>query len=189
MSDFIDLIGSFVVGSIVILIVANMNITINTAAAENLYSGVLQRNVTSTTDLIEHDLYKIGYRITGNKISVADSNQVKFWSDIDNDGTSDEIHYFCGDTTSLNGTTNPDDYLLMRIQNNQKPGTSISVVDFKVTYFDSLAKEIDYKSLVSQSSRDRIRSLRVRIKCETDGYVDDHFEAVEWEKTIKPKNI
>ncbi len=189
MSDWLDVVGSFIVGGIVILILANINISISTAAADNLYAGVMQRGLTSAIDLIDHDFYKIGYRIPGSNIIIADSNEIKFYSDIDNDGVPDEIHYFLGDEKSFTETSNPKDFLVFREKNNEKPGASIPVVDFKLTYFDSLGQKIDYTLLSSQSARDKIKTIRIRMKCESADMIDDHYEAVEWEKTIRPKNI
>jgi hypothetical protein len=189
MSDWLDVVGSFVIGGIVILIFANLNISISVSASENLYSGIMQRGLTSAADLIEYDIYKIGYRNSGSKIEIADSNEIKFYSDINNDGASEEIHYFLGDVESFSETSNPKDYLLIREKNEEKPAASIPVVDFKLIYFDSLGQKIDYNLLSSQSERDKIKTLRVRMKCESADMIDDHYEAVEWEKTIKPKNI
>jgi hypothetical protein len=189
MSNWLDIIGSFVVGSIVILILVNINFSISTAASENLYSGVLQRSIISAADLIEYDYYKIGFRNTGHNILVADSTEIKFYCDIDNNGAVDEIYYFIGDSKSFTETGNPNDFLLTRKKNKETPGASIPVVDFKLTYFDSLAQKIDYTLLKDQVGRDKIRTLRVRMECESPDMIDDHYEAVEWEKTIKPKNI
>ncbi len=63
------------------------------------------------------------------------------------------------------------------------------MVDFKLTYYDSLGQKIDYTLLSSQSERDKIKTLRISMKCESSDMIDGHYEAVEWEKTIKPKNI
>jgi hypothetical protein len=199
MSYWLDFIGSFLVGAIVILILmvgaivililTNVNVSVSTAASENLYSGVTQRNITAAAVLIEHDLYKIGYRVTGNNFSIADSTEIKFFSDVDNDGNPDEIHYFCGDTTDFTATNNTSDYLLTRSKNNQSPAASIVVVDFKLAYYDSLGQQLDYALLVNQTEMNKIESVRVRLDCETADKIDEHYEAVEWEKTITPKNI
>ena len=189
MSDWLDILGSTVIGGIVILIFANLNLSISTASAENLYSGIVQRGLTSATDLIEFDFYKIGYRSSGNKIEIADSNEIKFYSDIDNDGISDELHYFVSDAKKFTETSNPNDFLLTREKNKEEPAASIPVVEFKLTYYDSLGQKIDYALLSSQDERDKIKTLRIRMQFESADMIYDHYEAVEWEKTIKPKNI
>jgi hypothetical protein len=189
MTDWLDMLGSFFVGGIVLLILTNINFSTNSAAAENLYAGIMQRSVTSATELIEYDFYKIGYRCSGSKIMIADSTEIKFYSDLGNTGVPDELHYFVGDTTSFPETSNPNDYLLTRKRNKENTPATIPVVDFKIIYFDSLGKKIDYTLLSNQSVRDKIKTVRIRIECESANMIEDHYEAVEWEKTIKPKNI
>jgi hypothetical protein len=189
MSNWLDVVGSFVIGGMIILILTNINFSVSTAASENLYAGVMQRSLTSAADLVEYDFYKIGYRNSGSKITVADSNEIKFNADLENSGVTDELHYFIGDPKTFTETSNPNDYLLTREKNKEKPAASIAVVDFKLAYYDSLGQKIDYALLKDQLERDKIRTIRVRIKCESADMIDDHYEAVEWEKTIKPKNI
>jgi hypothetical protein len=189
MSSLIDVIGSYVIGGMILLMLINVNSSVNNAALENLYSGVMQRNVTSTSELIENDIYKIGYRISGNRFSIADSNQINFSADIDNNGTPDIVYYYCGNKSELNGTSNPNDFVLKRVINGVNPGTQSTVSDFKLSYFDSLGQKLDYASLKTQLGMNKIRSLKVYLKCETQELINDHYEAAEWEKTILPKNI
>jgi hypothetical protein len=189
MAYWLDFIGSFFVGALVILILTNVNISVSSAASDNLYAGVTQRNVTAAADLIEHDLYKIGYRVTGDSFLMADSTEIKFYSDTNNDGTAEEIHYYCDDIKSMKDTQNPNDYILTREKNEEKPGASIAVVDFNLTYYDSLGQKLDYGLLKNQSEMNKIKSVRVRLTCETADKIDDHYEAVEWDKTLTPKNI
>ena len=75
MSDWLDLVGSVVIGGIIILMVINLNMSVNIAATQNLYSNVTQRQVVSSAEVIEHDIYKIGYRVNGDVISKADSTR------------------------------------------------------------------------------------------------------------------
>jgi hypothetical protein len=189
MSDWLDIAGSFVIGGIVLLTFVNLNLSVTVGAADNLYAGVVQGEVTSSADLIEYDLYKIGYRCSGNKIELADSSEIRFYSDVNNDGVADEIYYFLGDAESYTETGNPNDCLLTREKNKEKQCAYIPVVDFKFTYYDSLGQKIDYTLLSSQAERNKIKTIKIRMKCETADKIDDHYEAVEWEKTIKPKNI
>jgi hypothetical protein len=189
MTDWLDMLGSFFVGGIVLLILTNINFSTNSAAVENLYAGITQRSIISATDLIEYDFYKMGFRCSSSKIVLADSTEIKFFSDLDNTGVPDELHYFVGDSTSFPETCNPNDYLLKRVRNSESNPATIPVTDFKIIYFDSLGKKINYTLLTNQSERDKIKTVRIRIECESANKIEDHYEAVEWEKTIKPKNI
>jgi len=189
MSSWIDIIGSYVIGAMILLILVNLNNSINNSASENLYSNIVQRNVTSTSELIEYDIYKIGYRVSGNKFSIADSNQIKFFADLDDNGAAEIVHYFCGNKSELNGTPNPNDFLITREINSQKPGVDIIVTDFNISYFDSIGKKLDYALLKNQSGMSKIKSLKISLRCESQELINDHYQAAEWKKTILPKNI
>lgn len=189
MSDWLDLVGSMVVGIIIILMVINLNMSANTAATQNLYSNVTQRQVVSSAEVIEHDIYKIGYRVSGDVISKADSNEIIFLSDIDNDGVNDEIRYYLADTSSLSGTYNPDDRILWRDLNSATSLTPFIVTELNFSYYDSLGQVIDYASLGNQSIRNNVKTIKVKIETQTGELINDNYETIQWEKTIRPKNI
>ncbi|MHA2033205.1 MAG: hypothetical protein ACW99Q_27870 [Candidatus Kariarchaeaceae archaeon] len=189
MSDWIDIIGSFVIGSIVMLILTNLNISISTNASSNLYSNIVMRDIVSAADLIEHDLYKIGYRVNNDQITVADSNEIKFFSDIDNDGIVDEIYYKLSGVDELKKTSNPFDRILSRYKNEEDIPAKIIAVDFDLFYYDSLSQQISYADLKSETGRSRIETIKVRLETETSDKIVDKYESGEWEKIINPKNI
>ena len=49
------------------------------------------------------DFHKLGYGTAAPNFMVGnvDSTEIKFFSDIDNNGIVDSVHYFLGDTTDL----------------------------------------------------------------------------------------
>ena len=118
MSYWLDLIGSYIMGGTVILMIVGLNVYISNSATDNLYTNIAQSNITTTSEIIHNDFYKIGYKVSGNKIVIADSNQIKFYSDIDNNGTIDSIYYYTGTASQLTSTQNPNDKLLYRVFNN-----------------------------------------------------------------------
>ena len=189
MSDWLDLIGSVIIGGLVILMITNFKLSINSAAIQNLHSNVIQRQVVSSTEVIEHDMYKVGYRINGDVIIEADSNEIRFLSDIDNNGTADEIRYYLTGTSSMSGSFNPGDRILWRKLNNETTSTPLVITELNFSYYDSLGQFIDYNMLNNQLSRNTIKSVKVKIECQTGELINDKFEKIEWEKTIRPKNI
>jgi len=189
MSDWLDLVGSMVIGSIIILMVINLNMSVNTAATQNLYSNVTQRQVVSSVEVIEHDIYKIGYRINGGVVTMADSNEIKFYTDINNDGLKDEIKYYLAETSSMNGTYNPNDRILWRELNDENSLTPFIVTELNFSYYDSLGQVIDYSSLGDQSFRDKIKTVKVIVGTETGELINGEYETIKWEKIIRPKNI
>jgi hypothetical protein len=159
------------------------------SAAENLKNNISQSNLTSTAQVIENDLYKIGYRITGEWFVIADSTELKFFADIDNNGIKDSVRYYIGETFQLFSTFNPNDRLLYRVVNNETPKSSNVVVDFSFSYFDSLGAMLSYTSLKNASSRQKIKTITVNMYVESTEPVEGIYPGAAWKKTIIPKNL
>jgi hypothetical protein len=190
MSYLLDIVGSFIIAGLVVMILLTVNINNTASSNAILFTTLEQQKVTDVSELIEYDFYKLGYCISGEKISVADSNQIKFYTDIDNNNLTDSIHYFLGETTDLSYTSNPKDRLLYRRRNDTDSlSTSIPVVDFNLSYFDSIGNTLDYTSLTSSAGRELIKSIKVNIKVESDEMYDNHYRTSEWKKKISPKNL
>ena len=189
MSDWLDLVGSFVIGGLIILMVINLNLTINTTATQQLYSNITQRQVVSAVELLEHDLYKIGYRIEGDIITKADSNEIRFYSDINNDGFKDEVRYYLTGTSAMGETNNPNDKILLRELNSTSSVTPIIVTELNFSFYDSLSQSIDYSALSDQINRDKIKTVKLIIETQTGELINDEYETIKLEETIRPKNI
>ncbi|PIX95254.1 MAG: hypothetical protein COZ25_01410, partial [Ignavibacteria bacterium CG_4_10_14_3_um_filter_37_18] len=99
MSTLLDIIGSFITGATVILVVMNLNFQITTSQRENFFSSISQTEVVNFADIIENDFYNIGYQTSAtNIVTTADSNVIQFYSDIDNDTTAEQVKYSLGNT-------------------------------------------------------------------------------------------
>ena len=195
MGYLLDILGSVVIAGMIVLILLTVNINTTASSSIILFTTIEQRKIIDVSELIQYDFYKLGYRITDEKISVADSNEIKFYSDIDNDTVIDSIHYYVGDTTdygvgSSNHTTNPNDKPLYRQRNWQDSLLAeIPVVDFNLSYYDSLGNSLDYSSLTNSAGRKLIKSIKIKITVESDEMYADEYRASEWKKKISPKNL
>jgi hypothetical protein len=190
MGYLLDIVGSFIIAGMVIMILLAVNINNNASSSVILFTTIEQQKVTDVSELIEYDFYKIGYRIPDEKIAIADSNEIKFYTDVYNDNVVDSIHYYLGEKTDFTITTNPNDRLLNRRRNNTDSlSTKIPVVDFQLTYFDSIGNTLDYASLTSTAGRQLIKSIKVKIAVETDEMYDEQYRTSEWKKKISPKNL
>ena len=190
MGYLLDIVGSFIIAGMVIMILLAVNINNNASSNVILFTTIEQRQMTDVSELIEYDFYKLGYRISGEKIAVADSNEIMFYTDIDNNDVADSIHYYLGETSDYTITANPNDRLLYRRRNDaDSVSTSIPVVGFNLSYFDSIGNTLDYSSLTSAAGREIIKSIKVEIKVESDEMYDDQYRASEWKKKISPKNL
>lgn len=189
MAYLLDIAGSIIIASMVVLILLVLNLNIISGTTENLNTNIAQRDLTTAVWVIEYDLFKIGYRVTGSNIEIADSNEIKFYSDFDNNGTIDSIRYYLGTVSEFSSTSNPLDRPLYRKENNNSDSTLFSVVDFALTYSDSIGNNIDFGSLSSPAVRNTIRTINVELKIESGEPINGIYQVSQWEKKITPKNL
>jgi hypothetical protein len=156
-SVILDILGSMVVGGILLLTLFRMN----DSATRNTYnfSGelIVQQNLVTSVEVLEYDFRKIGFCEDPAKlphpeedaILYADTSEIKFLTDLmitpfgstdpKGDGTLDTLKYFLGAASELTGTPNPNDRILYRIVNGSSKGVNLGVTKFKIRYFrDSL---------------------------------------------------
>jgi hypothetical protein len=189
MAYVLDIIGAAVLGGLVILLTVAVNLQITTSASESFNSTLTQRDAVVSSEILEFDLYKMGYRVSGAKIAIADSNEVKYHADLNNDGTADTIHYFLGTTSDMSSTMNPDDRPLYRALNSDAPYISSVVTDFEVAYLDAAGNQLDYDSLSSAVQRSNIRGIQTRLEFESSHPIDGDYQTVQLERLIRPKNL
>ncbi|MCW9065123.1 MAG: hypothetical protein OQJ78_02425 [Ignavibacteriaceae bacterium] len=188
MTEILDIIGSVIIVGIAMLIVANINFSLNASVTENIYSNVMHFNITATAQQFEHDFYKMGFRVKGQKIVEADSSKIKFYTDIDDNGNIDSVIYHIGDTAGLDSTPNPNDKILYRTI-NQSTTEFDYVTNLKFTYYDSLSNEIDYASLTNPSWRKVVRSIQIELNKGSAELINNEFKETEWNKVINPVNL
>ncbi len=91
----IDLVGSFVIGGLLLLSVMGLMFYFNMSAHSNNVSQIEQRNVTEFGRVVEYDFNKLGYRVNaGSKIVAIDSLSITFRADLNNDGVTDSVRYW-----------------------------------------------------------------------------------------------
>jgi hypothetical protein len=188
-SQLLDVIGSSVIAGFVILMILTINTEINDSSREMFNETFNQRSAITTGEVMEYDLYKIGYRISGSKILIADSNQIKYRTDVDNNNSADTVFYYTGSTSDASQTTNSSDYPLYRLVNNGTPKLTGIITEFNLVYYDSLGSQIGYGALNSQTQRDLVKTIKASVKYETAEQVDGYYQTLDWSRTIRPKNL
>ncbi|MBX3009284.1 MAG: hypothetical protein KF816_14785 [Melioribacteraceae bacterium] len=161
-STLIDILGSTVIGGLLLLILFRMN---DTAVENNyLYSGerIVQQNLVEIVKLIEYDFRKIGYCYDWTKLAdpsmvilAATNNRITFLTDFISsanpygDGVVDTLTYYLGNKSDLTVTPNPNDMILYRLENQTKlvssgkaMGSNLGVTEFNLTYFDASGDRI-----------------------------------------------
>ena len=89
----LDLSGSFLIGGV--LLVALMGLFYYNAnfSQSKTVNEISITSAINVKEILDHDLHKIGYRYGNNPIKYIDSSNLKFVSDLKNDGSCDTIWY------------------------------------------------------------------------------------------------
>ncbi len=145
----LDLIASSITFGTLLLMAIRLNGSV--AESSQMYNGdlIVQSNIITVISMIEYDFRKIGYCKDPSQIPdpskaiiLADSNRIKFYTDVatagnpDGDGIKDIVYYYLGPTSELSMTPNPRDRILYRVVNNQSPkGANLGITLFDLKFF------------------------------------------------------
>ncbi len=158
-STLIDILGSSMIGGMILLILFRMN----DSSVENSYINtgelIVQSNLVSIVELFENDIRKVGYcedweQIPDPTIAIigATDTSITFLTDVaqsqavqTGDGIVDTLKYWVGSPyeNDVLSTPNPNDRMLYRQVNSQTPmSANLGLTQFKLKYFDALGNEI-----------------------------------------------
>ncbi len=191
MNHLVGVVVSIILFGFFILIVMVLNENVIEATYKSTFDKGSQESIVELVDILNFDFPKIGYQKLPPKLKpgLLDSNSIVWYSDYDNNGTLDSLTYSLGEIEGY-GTPNPDIKHLYRKINNQNPlQIGLGVVRFKLTYYDSIMTQINYSQLYNASGVNRIRSIKVQLRVESQYKYTDDYSATYWEKTYTPRNL
>ena len=192
MATWLDIIGSVLIGTLVMFLIMKLNYQVSTNSTEITSNGMVQSYLTSIGAVMENDLYKIGYRISDpNKLNIADSNRFSYKADVNNDGSLDSVRYYVGTTSQAGKTSNPNDKPLFKVLNGATPVRIGFVRDCRFTYYDSTGRKISSygaSSTISDTLK-KVRIVNVYIKCESSYLINKNYQTAEYSRKIKPVNL
>ena|ERR1035437_1570347 len=190
MATWLDIIGSIIIGTLVIFLIMKLNYQVSTNSTEITSNGIVQSNLTTISTVMENDLYKIGYRISGDKLNIASVNQFSYNADVDNNGILDSVRYYLGSTSQAKFGTNLNDKPLFKVLNGGKTAIIIGIVrDCQFTYYDSTGTQILDSKLKTPAQRRQVRVVKVYIKCESPYKINNYYQTAEYSRKIKPVNL
>ncbi len=189
MWSLLDTIGASALGGMVIMMVISINLQMNTLSNDIFLNNIIQTNTSETTEILKYDFYKIGFKATGDKVVLADSTEIQFYADIDNNNSVDSIYYFLSQTLVDSGLTGNPNYYLYRQANGSTAEIYALLASFNLTYYDSLGQELSYTGLQTQSQRKKIKSIRINMTHSSDYMIDSMYQQTDWTTIIRPKNL
>ena len=182
MDTIIDLIGAAVIAGIVMIGIANLNIYSSQIRFKSNSDLHLQQDAKTIADILDNDMRKIGYGYSGTSIITADSQEIKFYADIDSNNVVDQVEYVLSDTSDVSYTENPSDRILYRIVNGDtSKGPSLGITKLRFTY----------KNLLGNVTTvlDSIKYIKAEIWVQSPEPVNEKYIFTYWEMTINPRNL
>ncbi|MCB0729930.1 MAG: hypothetical protein KDC88_02755 [Ignavibacteriae bacterium] len=190
MGTLLDILQSVIIGGMIFLMLLFFNFNMHSVSEDVISNTQVQSDIVAISSILENDFIKIGYHETGDeKIQVAKLNEIKFLSDIDNNGTVDSIKYYLSDTLEVKETTNPSDKNLYRKLNNSHHQVVGRVIDFSITYYDSTGNLLSYSQLLNSSARKKISEIGMNLNIESAIMLEEKYSASKWNKKIRIKNL
>jgi hypothetical protein len=170
MQSLIEIIGSTIIGGMLLLLILTSKINVTKASNSQLMNSNLQSNLTTIADVIESDVKNIGYRIpSGGSILTASQN--KFTFKFDTTGTPTIITY------------NYQGNKLQRIFNGTPGNINLGVSSFKVWYYKFNG------DTTSDTTYGVIKSFKIAVTVQDTFRYDGDSLISRWEKTFKPQNL
>ena len=200
MSNLLDIIGGLLIFGVVLLMSLQLNIFSMEQNTQSALRSMSQETISGDETgsaglgkILETDLSRIGLADTlSPSVLIADSTQLKFRGDVNNNGTLDSVRYYITNPGSTPAGGNPNLKYLYRRQNTESgTGGRFGVSQLKFLYLDDMGKVIP--TPVSSGSLSSIKSIKVQlmvsanIRLKTD--TDTSFAASYWESLVSPPNI
>ena len=195
MNFILEQMAAVVIGGLLILAIIGLNFQMNNASYDKFAQSMMQQVAVNTMEIIESDIYHLGYRVTSDKFSLVDSIRLIFYTDLitetnpEGDGIQDEIEYYVGLKSDMSDTPNENDFPLYRRVNGNAPLMIGIVTSFKLTYQDNLGNLIDYNDLGSTGGMALIKGIYLQIQFESPEEFDGSYQNVTSRKLISPKNL
>ena len=182
MDSLLSLVGSIIIGTLLLLSVLTYQLDLKRHSFMHTNNLIVQYNASGIIDVLEEDFKNIGSGVTGSAFSVADSNNMAYYLDLDANGITDSVRYFLGGTNTAAGTPNPRDRILYRIENGQPQiDAALGVTDFKLKYYDVNGNETTVLT--------DIKTIEVTLELESTLPYDEEFSTFYWRKKITPQSL
>ena len=104
MSTMLDLVGSFVIGGMLLLMILTAQSNLVESSYQRTMDLIAQENIATFIELFQYDFRKMGFGVPDSAVQAADSTSVTFLADLNADGSVDTVSYSVSDTSAANGT-------------------------------------------------------------------------------------
>lgn len=185
MSILIDLFGSILICAVLAVSVSRMNDLLLTRTHQRSGELMTEATARSVVYALEHDLRKVGYGVSGTPFSLADSTRVRFYADVDADGSVDTLFYYVGSIGEAADTPNPADRYLYRVVNGEPHvGGRVGITSWQFTYFDAAGNPS-----LAPADLGQIRKVRVEAEFAGLSAYDNVYAQTRIHLAVRPRNL
>ena len=184
MSSHLNLIGSFIIGGLLFLMIGRFYSSMSQNSHERTLDSITIQTASGISDLIEFDFNRMGLGAASptTALFMADSNRIGFLSDIDHNGVVDTVRYILSDVNAASNTENPRDKILYRLVSNEPQiNATLGVTEFKIRYFDSLGYET--------TDITQMKNFDISLMVESTTPYDNRYSQFYWQTRISPPNL
>ena len=187
MGSHIQLIGSIVIGMLLLMGILNLNSTLTMESIVQLEDNIVQMNTSSIASVIDFDFRKMGYKVpnTSAIISSYSSNSIQFLADLNGDNNVETISYSVSNCEAVSSTANPNDrYLYRQINNGNLEILAAGVTKFNLKYYDRTGN--------TAANINAIACIEIQLEVESfRPYIDDlgRYALNVWQTKISPPNL
>ena len=181
MSIFIDIAGSLAIRATIAAIVVSMNIMLNDVMFERTQRAIVRQDLTVMTDIIREDAQYIGnWRTVYPKISKT-SSEFRFYGDIDNDWSADNVRYSFSPDPSGGGRLQ----LSRSVDGGEGLVVGRGITSWQLVFYDSVGAVTTTQNLA--------RSFRLKFDMERSEALNAQgsifFPSSSWEMHFFPRYL
>jgi hypothetical protein len=188
MGVMIDIIGSTIIRGAIVLVILNLNISLNNALSEKTARATVKQKTVVPAQVMTDDIRLAGYGTAVKTFAIANADEVTFTADLDNDGTAETVHYYLGAAPS--GSTHHVLYRSINGGTGFELARDVDSLVFKYYYLDGT-------SAGPGTDIDNIKSINVKLLIESNAQVSEgigtnntpQYVKAYWERTIFPQNL
>ena len=189
----LDYIASAMIFGVLVLAVARVQTNINATLFQNTFTVTTQQNAVELARQIEFDFLKIGHHVRGQRITYAGEQRLEYRADETNSMDTVVYRYVAGTILQNTETPNPQDFPLFRVQDGNVLQQNFGLVDFHISYFDSVNVQIGVPAILADTLA-KIRGIIVRFTAASPEPVltpdgDTTYSVVTWQKLMFPRNL
>lgn len=183
MGVILDLLGSFFVAGLILLIFFQYQADASLGLMEKSVELALLEEFRQTAEVLELDLRRAGVTTeAAERFSIMDEQHLVFKSGVDSDGDGQmdcvgDVEYLLGTTSQAGDTPNPDDRPLIRAVDGGEPKViATHLIDWTISYLNRNGQ------VVAASAE--VRMLQIEFTLTAAIPIADHYSSISYQKTI-----